>query len=82
MIFESREICERSATVVNPYLNRFDWGFPYKRRTQGDVRNSKSSSSDVRKSRPFRNLCISSKYRPLTHSSPITLKTVHPLGYM
>ena len=53
MIFESREICERSATVVNPYLNRFDWGFPYKRRTQGDVRNSKSSSSDVRKSRPI-----------------------------
>ena len=34
MRFESREICERSATVVNPYLNRFDWGFPYKRRTQ------------------------------------------------
>ena len=53
MIFEFLDICERSVTVVNPYLNRLDWVFPYKWMTKGGVRNSKSTSSDVRKHRPF-----------------------------
>ena len=59
MIFEFLDICERSVTVVNPYLNRLDWVFPYKWMTKGGVRNSKSTSSDVRKQRPFYGLVFS-----------------------